>query len=156
MALKYIKKDVTTVTCGIVGHGCNTKGIMGAGVAFAIKRKWKNAYNEYNTLCKNYALNTKDMLGMVQIVPITDVLKIGNCFTQNDFGHDGRVYASINAVTEALESLVVYAEFEGLPVYIPRIGCGLGGLKYEQDVQPILECLTLEYPNVDIFVCDIA
>lgn len=155
MVITYLKKDITTITHGLIGHGCNCKGFMGSGVAFAIKRKWKNAYNEYNTLCKNYALNTKDMLGMTQIVQINEDITVANCFTQDSCGNDGKVYADIDAVLESIEHMFAYATLTGLPIYIPKIGCGLGGLCWETQVHPVIQSLVLEYPTVDVYVCDL-
>lgn len=155
MPIKYVTKDVTTVTRGIVGQGCNCKGFMSAGVAFAIKRKWKKAYNDYNALCKNYAMNTKEMLGMTQIVQVTDDVLVANCFTQDNCGNDGKVYADIDAVLESIENAFTYAKMYDLPIYLPKIGCGLGGLRFEEDVKPQLEALALEYNDLDIYICDI-
>jgi O-acetyl-ADP-ribose deacetylase (regulator of RNase III) len=155
MPIKYVTKDVTTVTIGIVGHGCNCKGLMGSGVAFAIRRKWKKAYNEYNRLCKNYSMNTKEMLGMTQMVKVNDDITVANCFTQDTYGNDGKVYADVNAVLESIENVFAYANLHNLPVYIPKIGTGLGGLNFENDIQGGLESMSNEYPAVNVFVCDI-
>ena len=45
--IEYIHKNLTTVTHGIVAHGCNCKGKMGAGVAKDIKEKWPKAFDGY-------------------------------------------------------------------------------------------------------------
>jgi O-acetyl-ADP-ribose deacetylase (regulator of RNase III) len=155
MTIKYVTKDITTVTNGIVAHGTNCKGLMGAGVAFAIRRKWKKAYNEYNSLCKHYAMNTKEMLGMTQIVQVSADITVANCFTQDAYGNDGKVYADIEAVLESIESVLVYASLHDLPIYLPKIGCGLGGLVFDSDVKDKLESMVNEYPMLDVFVCDI-
>jgi O-acetyl-ADP-ribose deacetylase (regulator of RNase III) len=155
MPIKYVTKDVTTVTHGVVAHGTNCKGLMGSGVAFAIRRKWKKAYNDYNELCKNYTMNTKELLGMTQIVRVTDDITVANCFTQDTCGSDGKVYADIDAVIESIENVLAYANLHDLPVYLPKIGCGLGGLNYEVDVKHKLEVLSAEYGLVDVYVCDI-
>ena len=41
------------------------------------------------------------------------------------------------------------------PVYIPRIGCGLGGLNWDKDVEPIMKGLDDDYKRIHIFVCDL-
>ena len=155
MSLSFITKDITTVTTGIVGQGVNCLGQMGSGVALAIRNKWNKAYTEYHTYCKNFSRPAPDMLGIVQIVDISDELKVANCFTQVNFGKDGKVYADINSIDEALQGLFAYADFQNLPIFLPKIGCGLGGLNFESDVQPILESLSEEFPHISVTICDI-
>lgn len=155
MPIKYVTKDITTVTHGIVGHGCNCKGFMGSGVAFAIKRKWRKAYTRYNDLCKNYAMNTSELLGMTQMVQVNDNITVANCFTQDSCGNDGKVYADINAVLESIENVFAYADLHNLPVYLPKIGSGLGGLSWETQVHPAIQSLAFEYNKLDITICDI-
>jgi O-acetyl-ADP-ribose deacetylase (regulator of RNase III) len=155
MSLTFIKKDITTVTTGIIGHGCNTLGKMGSGVALAIRNKWPKAFTEYREYYVNFKRPNKEMLGISQIVDITDTLKVANCFTQESYGNDGKVYADIAAVEEALQGIFAYADYQALPIFLPRIGCGLGGLNFETDVQPILESLSEEYPNISVTICDL-
>lgn len=154
-----IKQDITTVTHGIIAHGVNCQGVMGSGVAGAIKQKWPTVYNEYKAYC-NTLLSPSEALGIVQTVHIADNLIVANCFTQLNYGRDGKKYASPEAIHEAFESLIDYSIYTNLPIYTPKIGCGLGGLSWEDDVQPILRLLmhksrTIYDRNIEMFVCEI-
>jgi hypothetical protein len=51
-----------------------------------------------------------------------------------------------------LDEQVPWEDF--LPLYMPRIGCGLGGLDWDKDVGPVLEHLA-EQLNVQVYVCDL-
>ncbi len=158
MSIRYIKQDITTIDNGIIGHGVNCLGKMGSGVALAIKNKWPEVYNQYVQYCNVFAKQAEEKLGIVQTVDVGTAdkpLVIANCFTQVNYGHDGKRYANKVAVEESLSNLVAFAANFHMPVYIPKIGCGLGGLNFEQDVQPILETLTSDYPAVTITVCEI-
>lgn len=152
--IKYEKLDVTTVTSGIVGHGVNCQAKMGSGVALAIRNKFKKVYHEYVDLCESYE-DRSELLGICQIVDVDDALYIGNCFTQEFYGNDGKPYADTTAIEESLSGLICFGEIKQLPVYIPKIGCGLGGLSWETDVLPIVEKLLEEYPKVDITICSL-
>lgn len=158
--IKYINKDITTVTRGIVAHGVNCQGVMGSGVALAIRSKWPTAFFVYKKFCEIFQGPTGGKLGMVQTVPMHDSeVIVANCFTQDSFGHDGAVYANKIALDEALENVVAYAQHKNMPLYLPRIGCGLGGLSWDDDVKPILDriCANMEDDEreINIFVCDI-
>jgi len=145
-----IKKDITTVTEGIVAHGCNCIGGFGAGVALAIRKKWPKVYDTFKTAGTGIQL-----LGQTQIVELTDMLYVANCFTQHCVGNDGGVYADTDAITNSLNETFYFAETSGLDLYMPKIGAGLGGLSYEDDVYPIFVQLSEQYPSVNVFVCDI-
>lgn len=158
--ISYIKKDISTIIRGVVAHGCNCQGVMGSGVAFAIRRKWSKAYTDYVSYCRKFDNNRRSMLGMVQMVNVGGTfndLFVANCFTQEYYGNDGKVYADLSAIKEALQNVIAFARTYGYPVYIPRIGCGLGGLSWEDQVQPILEQLVdeNEIHPVEVFVCDL-
>lgn len=151
--IQYINKDVTTVDRGIVAHGVNCQHAMGSGVAKAIKEKWPQVYDFYMG-----APMGKVMLGnvlLVDIDPGADRLFVANCYTQLFYGHGGGKYADIDSVDQALQRVCAYANYYDLPVYMPRIGCGLGGLDWDKDVGPIIEALAELNDRIDIFVCDL-
>lgn len=154
-----ITHDVTNVRTGIVAHGCNCQGVMGSGVARAVRQTWPKAYSEYVLLTRQYsAEKTKaGLLGTVQIVQVDEYeqaepLYVANCFTQEYYGSDGKVYASLGAVQEALGNVIAFSEQKKLPLYLPKIGCGYGGLDWDTQVFPILHELA-DDANVAIYVC---
>jgi O-acetyl-ADP-ribose deacetylase (regulator of RNase III) len=162
--VEYIKKDITTVQSGIVAHGCNTKGLFGAGVALGIKHTWPKAYSEYAMVCRQSKIPS-DLLGTVNLVDVSDqpatgkkkapgTLLIANCFTQLQCGRNG-VYASVDAIKEALSGVFAVASLYDIPLYLPKIGAGLGGLSWSNDVEPIVEQLSREAPEVQVFVCEL-
>ena len=153
--IKYINKDITTVTRGVVAHGVNCQGVMGSGVALSIRQKWPVAYRDYKAYCDIFKAPKHHLLGMVQTVSVEPDVVVANCFSQHKCGNDGQVYADIRAIKEALANVVDYARYMGLPLYFSKIGCGYGGLDWETDVEPILSKLCEEYDDVNIFVCDI-
>ena len=131
------KRDITTVETGTIAHGVNCQGVMGSGVARALYDKWPEVKEDY--------LKFKDMeLGVVQTVQVEPSLYVVNCFTQEHYGRDGRRYASPEAISEALDrvcNFVRKSPFLPEEIYLPRIGCGLGGLDWVRDVGPILQGL---------------
>lgn len=151
--ITYETKNLITVTEGIIIHGCNAQGAMGSGVAGALRRQWPEIYKSYS---KMVAMRKTDCLGMVDTVWIPEHprLVVMNAITQEYFGSDGNRYADLNAIDKTMR----YAcNFAGgyLPVYTPKIGCGLGGCKWEEEVKPLFERISEDLPHQEIIVCDI-
>ena len=138
--LKYIKQDISKVEEGVIIHGCNCSFGFGSGVAGALKR----AYPIVETVFRN----TAPILGSYRNVKISDKLIIVNAYTQERYGYDGKKYASPWAIEHVLKG--IFKEHPKSKIYMPKIGCGLGGLSWEDDVLPILE--KLEYDG-DIYIC---
>lgn len=160
--IHYIKKDVTTVERGVIAHGVNCQGKMGSGVAKALVTKWPAIFPPYEKLCKGVEGHQSELLGLCHMVNVGEEgnnLFVANCFTQNYYGKDGKMYADIIAVENSIAYAVGAAYGLQLPFYMPPIGCGLGGLNWERDVKPILEKIDQGAADlgtvVDIFVCDI-
>lgn len=149
MFVKLIKEDITTVKRGIIPHGVNCQGRMASGVAKAIKEKWPKVYDRFMK-----AEIGKEMLGKVDLVYIENDLVLVNCYTQEFYGRDGKRYASLEAVQEALSSVFTIAAFRQLPVCMPKIGCGLGGLSWKKEVLPIVAELAANY-DVSVYVYEI-
>lgn len=145
MSVYYQNKDITTVETGIVAHGVNCQKVMGSGVAKAIREKWPSVYTAY--------MATTPEMGFAPLVCINTRLWVANCYTQRFYGKDGEVYANLAAVGACLVYLVNRCREFGLSLYMPRIGCGLGGLKWEQ-VQPLVLAAS-DIHGTQIVVCDL-
>lgn len=145
-----VKKDITTVQLGIVIHGVNCQRVMGSGVALAIKTKWPEIYEAYMA-----GIEGPNALGNIGVVNIDENLQVVNCYTQEYYGRDGQRYADLDAIGSCLYKVISLAYIQEMPIYMPKIGCGLGGLSWRDEVLPLLEELAAQAPSVDIYVCDI-
>lgn len=136
MPFTIVKKDITTVERGVILHGVNCQNVMGSGVAKAIKTKWPKVYDAFISTQK------KDrILGHTNIIKLDENLWVFNCFTQVYYGRDGERYASLEGISEAVEKGFIFAKINKLPIFMPKIGCGLGGVDWESEVEPIIENL---------------
>lgn len=126
--IKYIDSDATKIDVDVLGHQCNTKGVMGAGIAKTIKQLYPDVYKEYKLFCQN----NKKVLGTTQLVKSNEGKYIANIFGQDDYRGRG-LKTNYKALRKALEEL--HYKMIGLnlkTLSIPYlIGCGLGGGDWE-------------------------
>jgi O-acetyl-ADP-ribose deacetylase (regulator of RNase III) len=150
--LSYIRRNVVDVKMGIIAHGVNCNGALGSGVAGALRRKWPEVYYNFKSQPTG-----RRMLGEVRFVHINDMpgLIVANCYTQESYGRDGKRYASLDAIEKALSKVFDYADMYDWWVFMPRIGCGLGGLDWEAEVGPAINHLMENHENLRIYICDI-
>jgi len=126
--MKYINGDITTCQSGVIVHGCNAQGLMGSGVALAIKNRWRAVYGAYMT---EY-MEGSNGLQLGDVIPafVADDLIVINAITQEFCGADGRKYVSYDAVDDCFRK-INSSLLELDPVFhhlhIPLIGAGLGG-----------------------------
>ena len=149
--MRYARKDISDVQSpGLIAHGVNCQDRMGAGVAKALFTKWplvKSAYHAFGYVD----------LGNVQFITVEPGLIVANCFTQQHYGRKpGVQYADPEAVSECLVRVAEHAciELNVNEVFIPRIGCGLGGLDWETDVVPVIQDIEEHWP-VSFVICDL-
>lgn len=134
--IEYRKGDLLGVTEGVIAHGVNCQGVMGSGVALAIKKKYPRVFKYYNILCESEKTDTKKLLGRTLIVRAKEdesTPMVANCFTQNFYGTDKR-HVNYEAVAESFASLYKHyntSENPDMILHIPKIGAGLGGGNWE-------------------------
>lgn len=113
----------------IIVHGCNAKGVMGSGVAKAIRDVYPKAYLDYKTWEKDHGLKLGDAIWSQQ----NEHRWVVNAITQMNYGRTGEQFVSYSAIETAfksiLQSLSFYEKWNDCdkPIAIPRIGAGLGG-----------------------------
>lgn len=155
LRLKTLSADITDVTTGVVVHGVNCQGVMGSGVALAIRQKWPDVFEDYTIAVDvlKQMNNHRLLLGHCQSVKITEQLHVCNCFTQFYYGKDGQRYADLSAIEQSVSAAMHLAKHLDLPFYIVKIGCGLGGLSWSREVEPLLEHLANKI-DISVFVCE--
>ena len=122
--IKYINADATKIDVDVLGHQCNTKGVMGAGIAKTIKQLYPDVYKEYRLHCQN----NKKVLGTTQLVKSNERKYIANIFGQDDYRGKGPKtnYKALKKALEELQYKMIELNLKTLSIpYL--IGCGLGG-----------------------------
>ena len=147
--------DILTLQRGILVHGCNARGVMGAGIARLIRDQWPTVYATYRRRYGQAQLQLGDIIPVGGHDPAAPAvlrrhgdlvctidtgmpagLIVVNAITQYDFVGSGggngdedevRVHVDYDAVEAAFLRVKLLARDSGLPVHFPLIGCGLAG-----------------------------
>jgi O-acetyl-ADP-ribose deacetylase (regulator of RNase III) len=135
------KGNLLAVERGIIVHGCNALGSMGAGVAVAVRKQFPQAYEAYRERHQSSGLRLGDVISVIvgEDADRSARLIVANAITQEDCGREpGRVYVDYEAITKCFGLVRGLALHHGLPVHFPLIGCGLANGKWEE-VAPRIE-----------------
>lgn len=128
--MKAIKfGDILSVNEGIIVQGCNAQGVMGSGLAKAIREKYPEVYEGYKIAFEDALFDRRALLGSAQAVQIKSKknLYVVNGITQEFYGKDGRKYVSYSAIQAVFAQVAIMAKSKQLEVHYPMIGAGLGG-----------------------------
>lgn len=152
--IRYVKGNLLDAPEPLIIHGCNAQGVMGSGVAKAIREKWPVVFKAYRAWYKQEAfLHRSCCVGEVQIVLAEGLPQrkwVANLISQTHYGTDGRKYASYEAIMHGLTTI---RDENWSHVAMPKIGCGLGGLQWTT-VESLVEELLCDR-GIDVAVYEL-
>lgn len=145
MAVTEIPGDLFTARdVQALAHGCNTVGVMGAGVAALFARRYPQMEAEYRQLCRAGEFEPGQMMAW----PLSKRRVIYNLFSQKRPGRDARLEWIQSSVRAMLED----ATTRGVTrIAMPRIGAGIGGLAWD-DVRRTLDVVSADFPEIELVV----
>ncbi len=123
----------------------NTVGVMGRGLALQFKRAFPDNFRAYAAACKAGDVAPGKMF-VFETGRTTKPKFIVNFPTKRHWRNKSRL-EDIETGLAALVSDVRRLEVRSIA--IPPLGCGLGGLKW-QEVQPLIVTAFAKHPNVDL------
>lgn len=130
-------------------NAVNCLGVMGKGIALQFKQKFpKDYFDAYKLACQNGEL----AIGKVQVYELknaqTNPRFIINFPTKGHWREPSR----IEDIESGLRSLVEAVErYEIKSIAMPALGCGLGGLDYDE-VKLLIEKSFGSIPNVEVLL----
>lgn len=122
------------------GHQANCMNTMGSGFAKQLKALYPDAY-EADCQTEKGDMDKLGTLSMTIVdVPGHAPGLIFNLYGQYDYGREpGKVYTDIVALGQAMGIMRLFVDASGVEhIGFPRLGCGLGGAKWE-DVETLIE-----------------
>lgn len=126
-------KDLFALPVDALAHGCNTLGIMNAGIAREFKARYPLMFREYQSYCKSGDFHP----GQIHFYHSTDSKKphVINIAIQLDLDKGARL-AYLEQGLAAVEHNHKRLGIKTLAM--PRIGCDLGGLAWN-DTRAIIQ-----------------
>jgi O-acetyl-ADP-ribose deacetylase (regulator of RNase III) len=146
MSLRIVQSDLFAAPLPhAIAHGCNAKGVMGAGVAKIVRRLFPACYDDYAAICRSGGFAPGDVHHWNE-----GNQHVFNLCTQKQTGPHATIRAIDEAMGEMLDLATIVA---GLyEIHMPKIGCGLGGLRWT-DVHLLLQQHAAQ-TNIDLVVHD--
>jgi len=139
-SIKYIHGDATQPHADgnkIIAHICNDIGGWGRGFVVAISKRWLEPERTYRDWYANRAENDF-ALGRAHLVKVTPDIWVANMIGQHKkTAINGVPPIRYEAVSQALEQVVIEAQSRTASVHMPRIGCGLAGGTWDK-IEPII------------------
>tara|TARA_Y100000766_G_C18399905_1_gene362248 strand:- start:22 stop:528 length:507 start_codon:yes stop_codon:yes gene_type:complete len=134
--IKIIAGDIFDTDAEVIVNPVNCIGVMGKGLAKVIKKQYPWSFSNYEQACKRNELTPGGYV----------VSKFESMFSKDDDypiiihlatkGH-WRSKSKIEDIERGLENLVDFTNSNNIEsVALPQLGCGLGGLDWE-DLEPI-------------------
>lgn len=172
-ALKVVNGDVTDPKITtlnevvIIPHVCNNGinlagvGVMGAGVAKALKDKWALVYDVYKKMEKESDRGLTDKLGQVCYAKVNNRIVVANMIAQHRIISDNNPYPiRYKALIECMISIVDYIRMiqrqVNVPVTIhcPKFGSELSGGSWTFILELIREIWLESGVNVVVYEFD--
>ena len=149
----YKKGDATNIKENeILVHISNNIGKWGAGFVLAISKKYKQPERTFK---RNYKDKFDSRLGDNQLIVISnkDNKFVMNMIAQQGIRRrpDGSPPIDYPALKNCLEDVQVFCKLNKVNVIMPRIGCGLGGGKWEKIEEIINKTLIDKGINVTVY-----
>jgi O-acetyl-ADP-ribose deacetylase (regulator of RNase III) len=120
----------------------NCIGVAGAGLAKQFKLRYPDWFRSYKSLCSRGFM----VIGGIQTHHLNDgrlIINFPTKFHWND-------KSWIEGISSGLAALTEYAKGCGLKsIAIPALGCGLGGLHWEE-VRPLIEQAFESLPDIEV------
>lgn len=140
--LHHCSTDLLDTT--VFANPVNLVGVMGAGIAREVARRWPQCLEPYRAACRDGRLRRGTVLawqrpgeGLVIHTPTKQHWR--------EPSELALLRASIEALLGEATALAVRT------VHVPHLGCGLGTLSWD-DVRPMLEAGAARYPTLRICV----
>ena len=135
--ITVIDGDLLTAGESVIGHQTNCHGVMGAGVALQLKRKYPHMFDDYRQHCNN-----NHCAGTTRLFRLKNGQYIANIFGQYGTGFGKQTDEEM--LECAVNDLIRQMKELGLTTLaLPYgIGCGLGGGEWKKVYGILVKCFT--------------
>lgn len=146
--IKYISGSLFESKCEVYINPVNCVGVMGAGLAAKFKIKYPKMFQSYYNMC------SKNELDVGKVALYTNDNNRPRIICLFPTKRHWKEKSTIDGIERGLVAFLHAHEltpFESAA--FPKIGCGLGGLNFEHEVQPLMEHhLGKSKINIEVYI----
>ena len=137
-SLIYLNGDIFSSPAEVIVNPVNTAGVMGKGLAADFKKKYPNMFAIYKKNCEDKLFD----VGKLMLTSEIDY-RVLLFPTKKHWKSPSKV----DYIEAGLKKFVdTYDEKKITSIAFPPIGCGLGGLSWENQVKPLMERYLSDLP----------
>ncbi len=140
----FVKGDILEASVEALVNPVNCEGYMGKGLALQVKKLYPETFKNYSRVCKEGQLK----IGNIHYFREKEIIII-NFPTKDKWKAKSKLSYIIDGLPELINLI---KELDIKSIAIPPIGCGLGGLKWDDVKQVLVENLRVVSNDVDIFI----
>ena len=134
--MKFIKQgDIFKSSCEVIANPINCVGVMGGGLALAFKKKFPEHFETYKKMCQNGEIK----VGELYVVDGDEKHKVLLFPTKIHWKNPSLMEYVVDGLKYLAEN---YEKMDIKSIAIPAIGCGLGGLNWEDVKEQITSVLS--------------
>ena len=137
--IKYVEGDILMSKAAAICHGVAPNDDFNQGLAFAVRERWPDLYKDFRHYCHTNSPKSGEVWlwrGVGNFACFSLCTQEGS---ERHHGHSHPGVASLQNINHSLKELKKQAEKEGFKsIALPRLGCGVGKLAWEE-VKTIIE-----------------
>ncbi len=142
--VRIARGDILAADAEALVNTVNCMGVMGRGIALQFKRAYPDNFKAYEKACERGEVRPGSMF-VVENTELTGPRFIINFPTKRDWKNKSR----IEDIESGLAALVEVIRSRGIKsIAVPPLGCGLGGLDWDE-VRPRIERALAALPGVE-------
>ena len=141
--ITYVRTNIFESNAQVLVNTVNTVGVMGKGLAKEFKRLYPEMFKQYQKFCEEGQLT----VGKLQVYKTPNKWVL-NFPTKANWRHPSK----LEYIEQGLQKFVDNYERLGVKsVAFPMLGCGNGGLSWEDEVKPLMEKYLGDLP-IEVFI----
>ena len=145
--IEYKQGDLFAVNVEAVVNTVNCVGVMGRGVALQFKKQYPENFKHYEAACKRGEVVPGKML-VYETNSLLNPRLIINFPTKRHWRGESR----IEDIEDGLADLInVIKSYNIKSIAVPPLGCGLGGLEWNE-VKPLMEAAFTQFADMEVII----
>ena len=132
--IEFVAGDILQAKTEYIAQGVavGSQEGLGTGLALKISKKWPLVQKQFKKYTHSHTFTNGDLFVVPPSLNQPGLIYLA---TQPDMYHASKTY-----LNRALRNLARYCDVNGIAtVALPKIGAGLGKLRWEKEVRPLLQ-----------------